>query len=70
MAYPVISLVDMGDDSKKCFSVRVVFEDGFLFIAARGNVVYGTGIFYAKWTCHEVNIAYLWCNGKKVDLTP
>jgi len=42
---------------EEIFSVLVIFEDGLLFVAARGNMIYGTRVFYAKRTGHGENIA-------------
>jgi hypothetical protein len=54
---PVITLVDMLYGIKKILAILVVLEDGLLFVAARGNMVYGTRVFYAKRTGHGTNVA-------------
>ena len=57
MAQPVITLVDVLKGVEEILAVPVVFEDGLLFIAARGNMIYGTGVFYAKRAGHGANVA-------------
>ena len=54
---PVIPFVDVLKGVKKVLAILVVFEDCLLFVAARGNMVYGTGVFYAKRTGHGANVA-------------
>lgn len=57
VAQPVVTLVDVLKGVEEILAVLVVFEDGFLFIAARGNMVYGTRVLYAKWTGHGEKVA-------------
>jgi hypothetical protein len=52
VAQPVITLVDVLKSVEEVLAVLVVFEDGLLFIAARGNMIHGAGVFYAKRTSH------------------
>jgi hypothetical protein len=33
MANPAVPLVDMCEDSEKCFTVGIVLEDGLLFVS-------------------------------------
>jgi hypothetical protein len=40
---PIVPLVDMLEGIEKIDSILVVFENSFLFIAARGHVVDGAG---------------------------
>jgi len=57
VAHPVITLVDALKGIEEIFAVLVIFEDGLLFVAARGNMIHGAGVFYAKRTGHGENIA-------------
>jgi len=47
VAQPVITLVDDLKDVEEILAVLVVFEDGLLFVAARGYMIYSAGVFYA-----------------------
>jgi hypothetical protein len=44
---PVIAFVDEGKNLEKCLSVLVIFEHGFFIIAAVGDMIYRTWVFYA-----------------------
>ena len=57
VAQPVITLVDVLKGVEEVLAVLVVFEDGLLFVAAGGNMIYGTWVFYAKWAGHGANVA-------------
>lgn len=48
MAEPVIPLIDMLEGVQEVDAVLVVFENGLLFITAGGDVIDGTGVFYAE----------------------
>jgi hypothetical protein len=50
-------------------AVLVVFENGLLFIAAGGDVIDGTGVFYAEGAGHRGNLANNRKNVKLKDLT-
>ena len=69
VADPVISLVDVLEGVQEVDAVLVVFENGLLFIAARGDVIDSTGVFYAEGTGHEGNLANNKENVKLKDLT-
>ena len=56
VAQPVITLVDVLKGVEEILAVLIVFEDGLLFVAARGNMIYGAGVFYAKRTGHCANV--------------
>jgi hypothetical protein len=57
MAQPVITFVNMLKGVEKILAILVVFEDCLLFVAARSNMIYGTGVFYTKGAGHRANIA-------------
>ena len=57
VAQPIIALVNVLKDVEEILAAPIVFEDGFLFVAARGNVIYGAGVFYAKRTSHGANVS-------------
>ena len=57
VAQPVITLVNMLKGVEKILAVLVVFEDSLLFVAARGNMIHGTRVFYAKRTGHRANVS-------------
>ncbi len=69
VAQPVITLVDVLKGVEEVLAVLVVFEDSLLFVAARGNVVDGAGVFYAKGTGHGANVAKPLRNVNTKDLT-
>jgi hypothetical protein len=66
---PIIAFIDMLERVQEVDAVMVVFENGFLFITARGDVVDGTGVFYAKGAGHKRNLAKNKENVKLKDLT-
>jgi len=57
MTEPVIPFIDMLERVQEVDAVLVVFENGLLFIAARGDVIDSTGVFYAEGAGHEGNLA-------------
>jgi ATP-dependent protease HslVU (ClpYQ) peptidase subunit len=57
MAEPVIPFIDMLKCIQKIDAVLVVIENGFLFITARGDVVDGTGVFYAEGSGHAATVS-------------
>ena len=69
VAQPVITFVDVLKGVEKIIAVLVVFEDGLLFIAARGNMIYGTRVFYAKRAGHCANVSWPLLNVNTKDLT-
>lgn len=54
MAKPVITLVNLLKGIEEILAVQVIFEDSFLFVAARGNMIHGTRVFYSKRTGHNI----------------
>jgi hypothetical protein len=66
---PVIPLIDMLECVQEVDPVLVVFENGLLFIAAGGDVIDGTGVFYAEGAGHAGNLANNEENVKLKDLT-
>jgi hypothetical protein len=54
---PVITLVDMLKGVEEILAVLIVFKDSLLFVAARGDVVNGSGVFYAKGAGHAETLA-------------
>ena len=69
MTEPVIPLIDVLERVQEVDPVLVVFENGLLFIAARGDVIDSTGVFYAEGAGHEGNLANNKENVKLKDLT-
>lgn len=69
VAQPVITLVDVLQGVEEILAVLIIFEDGLFFVAARGNMIHSTGVFYAKRTGHGVNVAELRRNVNTKDLT-
>ena len=69
MTEPIIPLIDMLECVQEVDAVLVVFENGFLFIAAGGYVIDGTGVFYTKGAGHAVTLAEKKGNVKIKDLT-
>jgi len=57
VAQPVITLVDVLKGVEEILAVLVVFEDGLLFVAARGDMIHGAGVFYAKGSGHGAKVA-------------
>src|SRR5574337_1098121 len=57
VAQPVITLVDVLKGVEEVLAVLIVFEDGLLFVAARGNMIDGARVFYAKGTGHGAKVA-------------
>ncbi len=57
VAQPVITFVDVLKGVEEILAVLVIFEDGLLFVAARGNMIYGTRVFYAKRAGHCANVS-------------
>jgi hypothetical protein len=57
IAKPAVTFIDVSENSKKIFSVLVVFKDGFLFVPAGSDVIYGAGIFYAEGTGHALRLS-------------
>jgi hypothetical protein len=70
VAQPIITFVNTLQDIKEILSVLVVFENSFLVVAARGNMIHCTRIFYSKRTGHVVKILYPRQNVNTKDLTP
>jgi hypothetical protein len=69
MAEPVIPFVDVLERVQEVDAVLVVFENGLLFIAAGGDVIDGTGVFYAEGAGHAARLAPKKENVKLKDLT-
>ena len=57
VANPIVSLINVLERVQEVDAVLVVFEDGLLFIAARGDVIDGTCVFYAEGAGHKGNLA-------------
>ena len=57
MAEPIIPLLDMLEHVQEVDAVLVVFENGLLFIAARGDVIDSAGVFYPEGTGHAATLA-------------
>ena len=57
MAHPVITFIDVLKGAEEVLVVLIVLEDGLLFVAARGNMIHGAGVFYAKRSGHGANVA-------------
>jgi len=56
VAYPVVALVDVLECIKKSVPIVVVFENGFLFISPRCDMINCASIFYAKRAGHEARL--------------
>jgi hypothetical protein len=57
VADPVISLIDVLEGVEEVQAVLVILEDGFLLVAARGDVVDGAWVFYAEGASRERTVA-------------
>jgi hypothetical protein len=69
MTEPVVSFIDMLECVQEVDAVLVIFENGLLFIAAGGDVVDSTSVFYAEGAGHKGNLAKTKENVKLKDLT-
>ena len=69
VANPIVSLINVLECVQEVDAVLVVFENGLLFIAARGDVIDSTGVFYAEGAGHKGNLANNKENVKLKDLT-
>jgi hypothetical protein len=69
VAKPIVPFNDMLERVQKVLTVGIVFEDGFLFVAARGHVIDCTGVFYAKRARHGAIISQEMANCNEIDLT-
>ena len=69
MTEPVIPFIDMLERVQEVDAVLVVFENGLLFIAARGNVIDGTGVFNAEGASDAATVSWDGENVKLKDLT-
>jgi hypothetical protein len=69
VANPIVSLINVLECVQEVDAVLVVFENGLLFIAARGDVIVSTGVFYAEGAGHEGKLANSKENVKLKDLT-
>ena len=69
MAEPVISFINMLDCVQEVDPVLVIFENSLLFIAAGGDVINGTSVFYTERAGHKRNLANNKENVKLKDLT-
>ena len=69
VANPIVSLINVLECVQEVDAVLVVFENGLLFIAARGDVIDSTGVFYAEGAGHAATIAEKRGNVKIKDLT-
>jgi hypothetical protein len=56
VAQPIITFVDVLKGVEEILAVLVIFEDGLLFVAARGNMIYGSRVFYAKGSGHGASV--------------
>ena len=68
VAYPSVPSYGVGECRQKCLAVFVIVEDGLPSVAARGDVVKGSGEFDAQWSCHAGRIPP--SNATMQDLTP
>ena len=66
---PIITFIDVLKNVEEVLAILVVLEDRLLLIAARRNVIYGSRVFYAKWTGHGESVAWLFQNVNTKDLT-
>jgi hypothetical protein len=57
VADPVVTFIHVLKGIEEVGAILIVFEDGFLLIAAGSDVVYGARIFYAEGTGHGIKIA-------------
>lgn len=69
MTNPIVTFINMLECVQEVYAVLVVFENGLLFIAAGGDVIDGTSVFYAEGASHEGNLAKNEENVKLKDLT-
>jgi hypothetical protein len=54
------------DKGLEDFLVRVVFEDGFLFVTAGGDVIHRAGVFDAEGTSHDEKLIRILCKSQTV----
>jgi len=57
VADPVIALIDMSKYVQEVLAIRIVLENGLLFVSPRGHMIDRTGVFNAKRASHEINMA-------------
>jgi len=69
VADPMISLMDMLQHVQKVDAVLIVSENSLLFVAAGGEVIDSTCVFYAKGARHAGTLAQKRENVKTKDLT-
>jgi hypothetical protein len=65
-----INIHGLDKSLQKGFSIDVVPEDGLLFIATAGDVIYGIRILHPKRSCHNTKLAFSYINVNKEELTP
>ena len=69
VADPMVSFIDMLQHVQKVDAVLIVSENGLLFVAAGGDVIDSTCIFYAKGAGHAETLAQKRKDVKIKDLT-
>jgi hypothetical protein len=69
MTEPVIPLIDVLEGVQEVDAVLIIFENVLLLITAGGDVINGTGVFYAEGAGHAATIAEKRENVKIKDLT-
>ena len=69
VADPMISLMDMLQHVQKVDAVLIVSENSLLFVAAGGEVIDSTCVFYAKGARHGKTVSQKNENVKIKDLT-
>jgi hypothetical protein len=70
MAKPVVALIDVSENPKKGLSVLIVLKNGFLFVPARSDMIYGARKFYAEGAGHEEKLADVWIKVKQYRPDP
>ena len=69
VAKPIISLINVLKGVEEVFTILVVFKDRFFFITTGGDVINGTGVFYAERSSHYANESRKRGNVNTKDLT-
>ena len=69
MTEPIVSFINVLERVQEVDAVLVVFENGLLFVSAGGDVIDGTGVFYAEGAGHAAMVSEKRANVKIKDLT-
>jgi hypothetical protein len=62
-----VPIVIVGQDREEFLPVLIVQKDVFLLIASAGDVVEGSGVFYAQWSSHKLRLSPLLSHMSRPD---